>query len=72
MTQLLPSPLYIQLMAAFDFIHMSILRTSPIVNHLIVSLKISSVLTSIVPLFTMSIEWKTDLNMVVWGMGVWE
>ena len=59
-------------MAAFDFIHMSILRTSPIVNHLIVSLKIPSVLTSIVPLFTVSIEWKTDLNMVVWGMGVWE
>ena len=59
-------------MAAFDFIHMSILRTSPIVNHLIVSLKIPSVLTSIVSLFTMSIEGKTDLNMVVWGMGVWE
>ena len=56
-------------MAAFDFIHMSILRTSPIVNHLIVSLKIPSVPTSIVPLFTMSIEGETELNMVVWGMG---
>ena len=49
-------------MAAFDFI----------VNHLIVSLKIPSVLTSIVPLLTMSIEGETDLNMVVWGMGVSE
>lgn len=59
-------------MAAFDFIHMSIIRTSLIVNHLIVSLKIPSVLTSIVPLLTMSIEGETDLNMVVWGMGLWE